>query len=166
MRNELRPRAPDVTPRVDADAVQRLALRALPIALLFMMPFVQMLLASLSPADELVAFPPPFIPSRLTLDGFAGLFTDTAILRWLLNSTIVSVIAIVAHVVLCSLAGYGFARLQFRGPQLRASCDHGDHHDPDPAADDPDLHHVLRLGLDRHLARRSCPGWPPHSASF
>jgi multiple sugar transport system permease protein len=86
-----------------------------PIALLFLTPFVQMLLASLSPAEELVRFPPPFVPSRLTFDGFVGLFTDTQILRWLLNSTIVSVIAIGAHVVLCSLAGYGFARLRFRG---------------------------------------------------
>jgi multiple sugar transport system permease protein len=86
-----------------------------PIALLFLTPFVQMLLASLSPAEELVRFPPPFVPSRLTFDGFVGLFKDTQILRWLLNSTIVSVIAIGAHVVLCSLAGYGFARLRFRG---------------------------------------------------
>ncbi len=86
-----------------------------PIALLFMTPFVQMLLASLSPAEELVRYPPPFVPSRLTLDGFVGLFADTEILRWLLNSTIVSLIAIGAHVVLCSLAGYGFARLRFRG---------------------------------------------------
>jgi multiple sugar transport system permease protein len=86
-----------------------------PIALLFLTPFVQMLLASLSPAEELVRFPPPFVPSRLTLDGFVGLFRDTQILRWLLNSTIVSLIAIGAHVVLCSLAGYGFARLRFRG---------------------------------------------------
>lgn len=87
----------------------------LPIALLFVIPFVQMVMASLSPADELVRFPPPFIPSRLTLDGFAGLFQDSDILRWLMNSVIVSTIAIVAHMILCSLAGYGFARLRFRG---------------------------------------------------
>jgi multiple sugar transport system permease protein len=86
-----------------------------PIALLFMTPFVQMLLAALAPAEELVRFPPPFIPSRLSLDGIIGLFRDTDILRWLVNSTIVSLIAIGAHLVLCSLAGYGFARLQFRG---------------------------------------------------
>lgn len=87
----------------------------IPIALLFVIPFAQMILASLSPAEDLVKFPPPFIPSRFTLDGFISLFTETEILRWLLNSTIVSVIAIAAHMVLCSLAGYGFARLKFRG---------------------------------------------------
>lgn len=86
-----------------------------PIALLFFIPFAQMMLASLSPASELVKFPPPFFPSRLTLDGFVALFTTTPVLRWLLNSTIVAVISIASHVVLCSLAGYGFARLHFRG---------------------------------------------------
>jgi multiple sugar transport system permease protein len=86
-----------------------------PIALLFVIPFAQMLLASLSPAEELVKFPPPFIPSRITFDGFVALFTTTDAVRWLANSTIVSVVSIVSHVVLCSLAGYGFARLQFRG---------------------------------------------------
>lgn len=86
-----------------------------PIALIFVIPFAQMILASLSPANELVKFPPPFIPSRFTLEGFITLFTTTDILIWLMNSVIVSVIAIVAHVILCSLAGYGFARLRFRG---------------------------------------------------
>ena len=84
-----------------------------PIALIFVIPFAQMLLASLSPAEELVKFPPPFFPSRLTLDGFFSLFTTTDVVRWLANSTIVSVVSIASHIVLCSLAG--FARLQFRG---------------------------------------------------
>lgn len=86
-----------------------------PIALIFVIPFAQMVLASLSPAEELVKFPPPFIPSSLTLDGFVSLFTTTEIVRWLANSVIVSLVAIASHVVLCSLAGYGFARLKFRG---------------------------------------------------
>jgi multiple sugar transport system permease protein len=97
----------------------------LPVAILFMIPFVQMFLASVAPAKELVTFPPPFIPSTvsfgqpgtLTQDatGYFGLFSDTPVVKWLLNSLIVSVTAIASHLVLCSLAGYGFARLRFRG---------------------------------------------------
>ena len=34
---------------------------------------------------------------------------------WLGNTVIVSATAIASHLVLCSLAGYGFARLKFRG---------------------------------------------------
>jgi multiple sugar transport system permease protein len=86
-----------------------------PVAILFLIPFVQMFLAALSPANELVQFPPPFIPSRLTLDGFTKLFRQSDVLLWLGNTTVVAVSAIASHLVLCSLAGYGFARLKFRG---------------------------------------------------
>ena len=90
----------------------------LPTALIFLVPFVQMLLASLSPTEDLVKFPPPFIPSSLTLGGYVSLFTDTGVLLWLTNTVIVSATAIASHLVLCSLAGYGFARLRFPGRTL------------------------------------------------
>lgn len=86
-----------------------------PIALLFVIPFVQMFMASVSPAAELIAYPPPFIPSRIDFGGFIALFTTTDVLLWLGNSVIVAGSAIVSHLILCSLAGYGFARLKFRG---------------------------------------------------
>lgn len=89
-----------------------------PIALLFLIPFIQMALASFSPAKELVAFPPPFIPSHLTIDGYVQLFGQTDILLWLGNTVLVSGTAIVSNLVLCSLAGYGFARLKFAGRNL------------------------------------------------
>ena len=112
--------APDVIAAETAPRARRRRLSGwhfvlIPIALLFVIPFVQMILASLSPAADLVKYPPPFIPSRLTFDGFISLFTTTDVLRWLMNSTIVSVVSIFSHMVLCSLAGYGFARLKFRG---------------------------------------------------
>ncbi len=55
--------------------------------------------------------------------------------------------------LLCSLAGYGFARLRFRGKHGGVLRDRRDDHDPDPAADDPDLHHVLAARARRHPAR-------------
>ena len=39
-------------------------------------------------------------------------------LRWLVNSAIVSVTCVVSNLVLCSLAGYAFARLRFPGSQV------------------------------------------------
>lgn len=87
----------------------------LPISILFAVPFVQMFLASVSPAAELIQFPPPFIPSRIDFSGFVELFTQTDVLRWLMNTVIVSAASVASHIVLCSLAGYGFARLKFRG---------------------------------------------------
>ena len=86
-----------------------------PVAVLFLLPFLQMFLASVSPAAELLKFPPPIIPSRIDFSGFVTLFTESDALLWLGNTALVATSAIVSHLVLCSLAGYGFARLVFRG---------------------------------------------------
>lgn len=89
-----------------------------PTAVVFAIPFIQMFLAAFTPAADLNRIPTPFIPSSLTTAGFASLFATSPVLLWLGNTLIVSVTAIVSHLVLCSLAGYGFARLAFRGRNL------------------------------------------------
>ncbi|GAB2475457.1 carbohydrate ABC transporter permease [Promicromonospora xylanilytica] len=86
-----------------------------PVALLFATPFVQMFLTSLTPESEINRFPVRFFPSELTLDGYAKLFRDTDVLLWTGNTVLVSLVAVGSHLVLCSLAGYGFARLTFPG---------------------------------------------------
>jgi multiple sugar transport system permease protein len=86
-----------------------------PVAWLFATPFVQMFLTSLTPESEINRFPPRFFPSELTLDGYVKLFRDTDVLLWTGNTVLVSLVAVVSHLALCSLAGYGFARLKFPG---------------------------------------------------
>lgn len=86
-----------------------------PVAVLFATPFLQMLLTSFAPASEVNRFPPRFIPSTFTLAGYQKLFAETDILRWMGNTVLVSTVAVASHLVLCSLAGYGFARLDFPG---------------------------------------------------
>ncbi|MBM6401679.1 carbohydrate ABC transporter permease [Phycicoccus sonneratiae] len=86
-----------------------------PLAVLFAMPLVQMVLASFKTDAEIRQVPPTFVPAHPTLSGYVRLFQDSDVLRWLLNSVIVSGSAIIAHLVLCSMAGYGFSRLRFAG---------------------------------------------------
>lgn len=87
----------------------------MPVALVFVLPLVQMVLTSFMSDADINRFPPRLIPTSLHIAGYVGLFTEAPILRWLLNTVIVSAISIVAHLVLCSMAGYGFARLKFPG---------------------------------------------------
>jgi multiple sugar transport system permease protein len=87
----------------------------MPVALVFVLPLVQMVLTSFMSDADINRFPPRLIPTSLHLAGYVGVFTEAPILRWLLNTVIVSAISIVAHLVLCSMAGYGFARLKFPG---------------------------------------------------
>lgn len=89
-----------------------------PLAIAFVMPLVQMVFAALKTDAEIRQFPPTFWPKHPTLGGFTGLFKESNVLHWILNSTIVSCTAILSHMVLCSLAGYGFARLRFAGRNM------------------------------------------------
>ncbi|OLE28000.1 MAG: ABC transporter permease [Catenulispora sp. 13_1_20CM_3_70_7] len=86
-----------------------------PMALLFLLPLAQMVLTSFTANGDINRFPPRFFPSALHIGGYVRLFRDAPVARWMLNSAIVSGIAILSHLVLCSLGGYAYARLSFRG---------------------------------------------------
>jgi multiple sugar transport system permease protein len=88
-----------------------------PVALLMASPLLWMLLTSLSTLAETRHFPPE-LPSSLHWHNFIDAWTGSPFGRWMLNSTIVSVTCVLSNVVLCSLAGYAFARLRFRGSGL------------------------------------------------
>ncbi|GAA0232871.1 carbohydrate ABC transporter permease [Cryptosporangium japonicum] len=90
----------------------------MPIALIFVLPLVQMVLTSLMPEAQITQFPPDFLPHGIHFDGYRTLFAESKIVRWLVNTVVVSAISVLAHLVLCSLAGYGFARLKFPGRGL------------------------------------------------
>src|SRR6478735_6943606 len=61
---------------------------------------------------------PPGLPSGVHWANYTQAWTDSPMARWLVNSTIVSVTCVVSNLVLCSLAGYAFARLRFPGSQV------------------------------------------------
>ncbi|GLY98477.1 carbohydrate ABC transporter permease [Actinoplanes sp. NBRC 103695] len=90
----------------------------MPMALIFVLPLVQMVLTSFMSTAEINQFPPQLLPTSLHLEGYKALLTETPVLRWLANTVLVSAISVVSHLILCSLAGYGFARLKFAGRGL------------------------------------------------
>ncbi|MFZ2012949.1 MAG: carbohydrate ABC transporter permease [Nocardioides sp.] len=89
----------------------------LPVALVMATPLVWMLITSLSTLQETRRFPPS-LPSSLQWSNYATAWTDSPMAQWMLNSAIVSVTCVVSNLVLCSLAGYAFARLRFPGSQV------------------------------------------------
>ncbi|MFI5845788.1 carbohydrate ABC transporter permease [Catenuloplanes sp. NPDC051500] len=94
----------------------------MPLALLFVLPLVQMVLTSFMSSAEINQFPPKLIPTALHLEGYRALLAETPVLTWLGNTVLVSAISVLGHLILCSTAGYGFARLKFagRGPAFLA----------------------------------------------
>ena len=93
-----------------------------PMALLFAMPFVADVpdARSARRGDQQV---PARASSRRASrsTAIARLFTDSDVLHWLLNTVDRLGVAVASHLVLCSLAGYGFARLKFPGATSASS---------------------------------------------
>jgi multiple sugar transport system permease protein len=89
----------------------------IPTALLMATPLVWMLITSLSTLEETRRFPPQ-LPSSLHWHNYVQAWTDSPFGRWLINSTVVSTTCVISNLVLCSLAGYAFARLRFPGGRL------------------------------------------------
>jgi len=89
-----------------------------PVCALLAAPLVWMAVSSFMSNAQLNRFPPTIIPGSLHVDGYRSLFQSAALPTWFLNSTIVSLVCVVANLVFCSMAGYAFARLRFRGSGL------------------------------------------------
>jgi len=87
----------------------------LPLSIIVVLPFVWMILTSFMTDTEINSIPPPLWPHHLYTGGYSSVLANSDFPYWFLNSLIVSGAAVIAQLVLCSLAGYAFARIQFRG---------------------------------------------------
>ena len=82
-------------------------------------PLVWMVLTSLKKAEEVHRIPMTWLPDNwLYFENFRVLFSKYKVLRWLLNSGIVTVTSVISSLFFCSLAGYAFAKLRFRGKEF------------------------------------------------
>ncbi len=83
-------------------------------ALITAFPFIWMLATSFKPQQESVDFPPMILPQQPTLQWYLHLFTDLDFGRYLVNTVIVVLIGFVG-LFLMAMAGYAFAKFDFRG---------------------------------------------------
>ncbi len=84
-------------------------------AVVMLFPFYWMVTTGLKPADQVLLFPPRWIPSPPHLSNFATVWTVRPFGRWLLNSTAVAGAVTALQLISSSLAAYAFARLTFSG---------------------------------------------------
>jgi multiple sugar transport system permease protein len=83
--------------------------------ILMLLPFVWMILASFMTSEEVIARPLTWIPSSIQLDSYRSLSDAIPLARAYLNSAIVTSLTTAGILLSSSLAGYGFAKFQFRG---------------------------------------------------
>jgi multiple sugar transport system permease protein len=89
-----------------------------PLALLFAIPLIWLVLSSVMSNAEINRFPPALWPSGLDWGGFRYVLADAMFPRWFMNSLIVSAVTVCSNLVFGVLGGYAFARLRFTGSRV------------------------------------------------
>ena len=87
------------------------------LALVMLFPLVWLLSTSLKPASEDV-FASSIWPNSPTFKNFFKVWTSYPFDKYLLNSSIISVLTVVLNLLFCSLAAYPLARLNFWGKEI------------------------------------------------
>lgn len=82
-------------------------------ALIMFLPYWFMLIVSFETIEEASAVPPHFFPLNPIINNYKEIFVKLDFGRYFLNSLIVTLSLVFSQIVLCSLAGYAFARLYF-----------------------------------------------------
>lgn len=83
-------------------------------------PLLWMLLTSLKPDAEILTAEPVLWPSRLQLDAYARLFSETGFAIYFWNSIKVAGTATLLTILVATLAAYAFTRFRFPGRELVA----------------------------------------------
>ncbi|WP_336215196.1 carbohydrate ABC transporter permease [Nonomuraea sp. LPB2021202275-12-8] len=80
-------------------------------------PFLWAGLSSFKPEAEIRRDPPTFWPETFTLGNYAELLERVHLGQAFVNSVIVALAIVAGNLIFCSMVGYGFAKLRFRGSQ-------------------------------------------------
>ncbi|MGG6440111.1 carbohydrate ABC transporter permease [Saccharococcus caldoxylosilyticus] len=84
--------------------------------LLISIPFIWMILSAFKTESEVMQIPPTLWPNQFTLENFVHLFEDMNFALYLKN-TIIIVLCSFIGLFLNAMAGYGFAKFQFKGKE-------------------------------------------------
>lgn len=87
-------------------------------AVLMLLPFYWLIIATTYPSREIFASPPNVLPGPAFFDNLSGLLSDTLFGRAIGNSVLVASVYTLLGLVVCTAAGYAFAKFEFRGRSL------------------------------------------------
>ena len=89
------------------------------IAIAMLLPLLWMVSTAFkAPTEDIFQFPPQFIPSSPTFENFAEAWDKAPFGRYFWNSLVIAIATVILNLILCSLAAYPLARLNFKGREI------------------------------------------------
>ncbi|MEK3722998.1 carbohydrate ABC transporter permease [Paenibacillus sp. FSL H8-0034] len=86
------------------------------------LPFVWMVSSSFKTLEQVNEFPIRWIPAQLHFENYIEVFRIIPMARFMVNTVFVSVLVTVVTLMVCALAAYAFARLEFKGRDTLFFC--------------------------------------------
>lgn len=83
-----------------------------------LLPFIWMLLTSLKSFTEVNEIPIHLLPKTLHWDNYTIALNQMSFLRFMLNTTWLTLVSIAGTIISCTLVAYGFAKFRFPGRNL------------------------------------------------
>lgn len=88
---------------------------AICLLLLIFFPLYWMIISSLRPNIEIFRFPPKLFPEKFTLEAYRILFSETRVIKALLNTVLVSAGTTLLSLSIATLGAFGISRFRFFG---------------------------------------------------
>lgn len=88
------------------------------IGVVWIFPFLWMVLGSVKTQREILASPPKLLPEHATLENFTQWFQELHFGTYFTNSLVVAVITVLGNIVFCSMVGYALAKMRFAGKNI------------------------------------------------
>lgn len=85
------------------------------VAGMMIVPFMWMVSTSLKSPGTEFSYPPEILPTQLDLTNYQTLFINLPFGRYFINTLVITLATVAGQLLICSLAAYGFARLNFMG---------------------------------------------------
>lgn len=83
--------------------------------LIWLFPLIWLILTSLKPEADVVTKTLSFWPKKITFENYIKAFTSTYILRWMINSIIISFVTMAITLAVDAPIAYAFAKIRFPG---------------------------------------------------
>ncbi|MER3448055.1 MAG: carbohydrate ABC transporter permease [Candidatus Dadabacteria bacterium] len=88
------------------------------LGVVFLFPFYWTVITALKTPDHILDYPPGFIPNPATLENFYTVISRQDFRLWYFNSLVIALATVFLVLLVSSLAGYGFAKLNLRWREL------------------------------------------------
>lgn len=88
------------------------------IAMIVIVPILWMVLSSFKSQGKIISYPPTFFIEEVSFENFVRLARRLNIITYLKNSAIYAIGTAIPSVIINAMAGYAFARLEFKGKNI------------------------------------------------